>query len=48
MCIRDSDNEDQWTAEAEKLARLFIDNFVQYTDTDSGRELVSAGPELAS
>ena len=42
------DNEDQWTAEAEKLARLFIENFVQYTDTDSGRELVSAGPELAS
>ena len=42
------DNEDQWTTEAEKLARLFIDNFIQYTDTDSGLELVCAGPEITS
>ena len=42
------DNEDQWTTEAEKLARLFIDNFIQYTDTDSGLDLVSAGPEITS
>jgi len=40
------DNEDQWTEEARKLANLFVDNFVQYTDTDSGRGLVAAGPEL--
>ncbi len=42
------DNEGQWAAEAEKLARLFVDNFNQYTDTDSGRGLVSAGPDLSS
>ena len=42
------DNEDQWTTEAEKLARLFIDNFIQYTDTDSGLDLVCAGPEITS
>lgn len=42
------ENEDQWTAGAEKLAQLFIDNFVQYTDTDSGLELVAAGPKLSS
>jgi len=42
------DNEDQWTTEAEKLARLFIDNFIQYTDTDSGLDLVCAGPEIIS
>ena len=42
------DNEDQWTTEAEELARLFIDNFIQYTDTDSGLDLVCAGPEITS
>ncbi len=42
------DNEDTWTTEASKLAQLFIDNFTQYTDTDSGRALIAAGPKLAS
>ncbi len=35
-----------WQVKAEELATLFIDNFTQYTDTESGRELVSAGPVL--
>jgi phosphoenolpyruvate carboxykinase (ATP) len=35
-----------WDDKAHKLATLFIENFVQYTDTDSGRKLVSAGPAL--
>jgi phosphoenolpyruvate carboxykinase (ATP) len=35
-----------WQAKAKRLAGLFIDNFVQYTDTDSGKALVSAGPIL--
>ena len=35
-----------WTSKATRLAGLFIDNFQQYTDTDSGRQLVSAGPIL--
>ncbi len=36
----------EWTAKAEKLAKLFIDNFVKFTDTAEGAELVSAGPQL--
>ncbi len=35
-----------WDDKAHKLATLFIENFVQYTDTDSGEKLVSAGPAL--
>ena len=37
---------DQWETAATKLATLFVDNFVQYTDTDSGKSLVTAGPTL--
>jgi len=37
----------RWQLEADKLARLFIDNFVQYTDTESGRGLIGAGPTIA-
>lgn len=36
----------EWTDKAEKLAGLFIDNFVKFTDTDEGAALVSAGPKL--
>ncbi|CAA0126232.1 Phosphoenolpyruvate carboxykinase (ATP) [Halioglobus japonicus] len=36
----------QWDVKAEKLARMFIDNFVQFTDTDSGQALVLAGPTV--
>ncbi|NND93080.1 MAG: phosphoenolpyruvate carboxykinase (ATP) [Granulosicoccus sp.] len=35
-----------WREKAERLAHLFIENFSQYTDTDSGRELISAGPVI--
>ena len=35
-----------WESKARKLAALFIDNFEQYTDTDSGKALVAAGPSL--
>jgi len=38
---------DEWQAGAEKLAKLFVDNFVQYTDTASGKSLVTAGPILS-
>ena len=34
----------EWESKAVQLASLFIDNFEQYTDTDSGKKLVSAGP----
>jgi len=40
------DSAEQWQAAAQKLAKLFIDNFVQYTDTPSGQSLVTAGPQL--
>jgi phosphoenolpyruvate carboxykinase (ATP) len=36
----------EWDARAVNLASLFIDNFEQYTDTDGGKKLVSAGPIL--
>ena len=37
-------DDDEWEAKATRLAGLFVDNFVQYTDTDGGNALVSAGP----
>jgi phosphoenolpyruvate carboxykinase (ATP) len=37
---------EEWQTKASKLAKLFIDNFDQYTDTDHGRALVSSGPVL--
>ena len=36
----------EWETRARKLAGLFIDNFEQYTDNDTGRALVAAGPQL--
>jgi phosphoenolpyruvate carboxykinase (ATP) len=36
----------EWERKAHKLATLFVDNFEQYTDTDSGKALVAAGPSL--
>lgn len=40
------DNVNEWQEKAEKLADLFIKNFVQFTDTPEGASLVSAGPQL--
>jgi len=37
---------DEWQSKADDLAALFVENFAQYTDTDSGLSLVSAGPQL--
>jgi len=36
----------EWQEKADKLAKLFVENFAQYTDTESGAALVSAGPVL--
>lgn len=36
----------EWQGKADDLAALFIKNFEQYTDNDSGKALVSAGPQL--
>ena len=40
------DDASEWEGKAKDLAKRFVDNFAQYTDTDSGRELVAAGPTL--
>ncbi|MEE3392272.1 MAG: phosphoenolpyruvate carboxykinase (ATP), partial [Lachnospiraceae bacterium] len=39
-------NPDDWTKQAEKLAKLFIDNFKKYEGNEKGKELVAAGPQL--
>jgi len=36
----------EWQTKADHLARLFIDNFVMFTDNDEGKALVAAGPQL--
>ena len=38
----------EWDKKARSLAELFIANFVKFTDTDEGKGLVAAGPQLAS
>ena len=40
------EDEAAWRGKAHELAALFVENFAQYTDTDSGRALVGAGPRL--
>ena len=39
---------DEWDEKAHSLAELFIANFVKFTDTNEGKGLVAAGPQLAS
>ncbi len=39
------DNE-EWAAKAKDLASRYIKNFEQYTNTEEGKRLVSAGPSL--
>ena len=41
-------SESDWQERAEELARLFIQNFTKFTDTDTGKALISGGPHLAS
>ncbi len=40
------DNDTIWNEKAADLGKLFIKNFVQYTDNDEGKSLVKAGPQL--
>jgi phosphoenolpyruvate carboxykinase (ATP) len=39
-------NPSEWDEKAKELAKKFIDNFVKYTDTDEGKRLVAAGPQI--
>ena len=44
---RDSwEKRDDYDATARKLAKMFIDNFQHYTDTEEGKALEAAGPRL--
>jgi len=36
----------EWERKARELASLFIQNFVQYTDSEEGKRLVAAGPSV--
>src|SRR5690554_940096 len=36
----------EWQQKTEKLAKLFIENFVKFTDNEEGKALVAAGPQL--
>ena len=40
------ENTSDWDKKASNLAGLFIANFVQYTDTIEGKNLVQSGPQL--
>ncbi len=39
-------NVDEWEEKAIKLAKLYIKNFEKYTNTEAGKALVVAGPQL--
>ncbi|MDR1417020.1 MAG: phosphoenolpyruvate carboxykinase (ATP) [Prevotellaceae bacterium] len=39
-------SKDEWEAKAKQLAAKYIKNFEQYTDTEAGKSLISAGPQL--
>lgn len=40
------DSEKEWLEAANKLAQLFVDNFQQYSDTEAGKQLAFARPDL--
>jgi phosphoenolpyruvate carboxykinase (ATP) len=40
------DDADKWDEKARDLAKRFINNFAQFTDTERGKALVAVGPKL--
>ena len=47
LCTHDTyANPADWDKKAVQLASLFIKNFEKYTDTEEGKNLVAAGPQL--
>ncbi len=40
------DDPAQWEEQAKKLATLFVNNFEKFTDSEHGKALVAAGPQL--
>ncbi|NQY65852.1 MAG: phosphoenolpyruvate carboxykinase (ATP) [Alteromonadaceae bacterium] len=39
-------DENEWQNKAMDLAKRFVNNFEKFTDTDNGKSLVNAGPQL--
>lgn len=39
-------NPEEWEKKARKLAQKFIVNFDKYTDNETGKSLIAAGPQL--
>ncbi|MBA6250608.1 phosphoenolpyruvate carboxykinase (ATP) [Colwellia sp. MB3u-55] len=39
-------DKEEWNTKAEDLAKRFVKNFSKFTDTDNGKSLVNAGPQL--
>ncbi len=39
-------NTEEWEKKARKLAQKFIVNFDKYTDNETGKSLIAAGPQL--
>jgi len=40
------ENATEWEHKAKNLAELFVQNFEKFTDTDEGKKLLAAGPQL--
>lgn len=40
------ENKDEYDKVSRKLAQMFINNFAKFTDTEKGKSLVSAGPQI--
>jgi phosphoenolpyruvate carboxykinase (ATP) len=40
------DDPEKWDTAALNLAKKFIDNFNNFTDTDEGKRLIAAGPKV--
>ena len=40
------DDPAKWEKRARHLGGLFVDNFEKFTDTDAGKALVAAGPQI--
>jgi phosphoenolpyruvate carboxykinase (ATP) len=41
------DDPAEWEKRAHHLGGLFVDNFKKFTDTDAGKVLVAAGPQIS-
>ena len=39
-------DKEEWNSKAVDLAKRFVNNFDKFTDTDNGKSLVDAGPQL--